>query len=83
MKWLYPYVQVIGVCWLICGSKSAFKVICNSVMFLYNTNEKKSAILLLFLFSFLQTVYNKHQRDRDNNHCLHVLAIRTSVWDIK
>ncbi len=42
-------------------------------MFLYNTNEKKSAILLLFQFSFLQTVYNKHGRDRDNNHCLHVL----------
>ncbi len=26
MKWLYPYVQVIGVWWWIFGSRSAFKV---------------------------------------------------------
>ncbi len=26
MKWLYPYVQVIGVWWWVFGSRSAFKV---------------------------------------------------------
>ncbi len=26
MKWLHPYVQIIGVWWLVLGSRSAFKV---------------------------------------------------------
>lgn len=46
--------------------------ICNSVIFLYKTNAKKISYFTLISVFFLADCYNKHQRDRDNNHCLRV-----------
>ncbi len=46
MKWLYPYVQVIGVWWLIFGSRSAF--LQTSEVLPHWLNHHFSLILVLY-----------------------------------